>query len=322
LLPVKRHFLLAGKIASCQFAIHSIENPVEFDPKNMGSNVNTEYDEYWPTPSLDGKKLIFTRLMKGEGQMAQEDFYIADLDSAEWKDAQPFSEVNTRDNEGAQTLSADSKILFFTACNRPDGFGSCDIYFSRKLNGKWSTPLNAGPVLNSASWDAQPTLSSDNRYLYFSSSRPGGKGNKDIWRSEFNGFSEVGTPVFKTPVNLGSEINSPGNEISPFIHANNKNFYFASDTHVGMGGFDLFTAVITEKGNVTAMKNMGYPINTNTDDIGLTISSISDTAFFSSARKSDKCNDIVSVNLARGLRPEPVKSVKASVTERKKTKFV
>jgi len=89
LIPEKRQFLLACKIASCQFAIHSIENPVEFEPRNMGDQVNSEYDEYWPTPSLDGKKLVFTRLIKGNGQMTQEDFYIADLDSAEAKNSEP-----------------------------------------------------------------------------------------------------------------------------------------------------------------------------------------------------------------------------------------
>lgn len=321
-IPEKRQFLLACKIASCQFAISSIENPVEFEPKNLGEKVNSDSDEYWPTPSLDGKKLIFTRLIKSEGQLAQEDFFVADLDSDSLKNAVPITEVNTNDNEGAQTLSADSKILFFTACNRRDGYGSCDIYFSRFVNGKWSKPANAGSVLNSSAWEGQPSFSSDNKYLYFSSSRSGGKGNKDIWRAEFKGFSELGTPVFKAPENMGGEINSTGNEISPFIHANNRNFYFASDTHVGMGGFDLFTAEIDEFGNIMGMKNMGYPINTNKDELGLTISSIGETAYFSSARVADKGLDIFSFNLDRGLRPTPVSYVKAKITDKKTKKVV
>jgi len=322
LIPEKRQFLLACKIASCQFAIHSIENPVEFEPRNMGDQVNSEYDEYWPTPSLDGKKLVFTRLIKGNGQMTQEDFYIADLDSAEAKNSEPITEVNTPDNEGAQTLSADSKILFFTACNRRDGLGGCDIYFSRFVNGKWSKPANAGNVLNSTAWEGQPSFSSDNKYLYFSSSRPDGKGNKDIWRAEFKGFSEIGTPQFKTPVNLGAEINTTGNEISPFIHANGRNFYFASDTQIGMGGFDLFTAEIDEFGKISGMKNMGYPINTVKDELGLTICSIGQTAYFSSARVADKGLDIFAFNLDRGLRPTPVSYVKAKITDKKSRKAI
>lgn len=315
-IPEKRQFLLACKIASCKFAIQSIKNPVEFDPKSVGDGVNTENDEYWPTPSLDGKTLVFTRLVKGENFRPREDFYVAEKDSDNWVSAKPIAEVNTDDNEGAQTLSADSKILFFTACNRADGFGSCDIYFSRFVNGRWTNPANAGAPLNSASWEGQPSLSSDNHFLYFSSNRPGGFGKKDIWRAEFEGFSDSGLPIFKEPKNLGNVINTEGDEISPFIHANNRNFYFASDTHVGMGGLDLFTAEINDLGTIENLKNMGYPINTQKDELGLTISSIGETAYFSSARNSDTGLDIFSFNLSRGLRPTPVSYVKAKITDK------
>ena len=316
LIPEKRRFLLASKIASCRFAINSIKNPVEFDPTNMGDEINSPDDEYWPTPSLDGKKLVFTRLIKESNNSSQEDFYVAEKDSGSWQNVQPLEEINTADNEGAQSLSADSKILFFTACNRPDGLGSCDIYFSRYRNGRWSVPKNAGSPLNTSAWESQPSFSSDNKYLYFSSSRNGGKGKKDIWRAEFLGFSETGMPRWKEPENMGDEINTEENEISPFIHANNRNFYFASDGLVGMGGLDLFTAEIDENGKVHNVRNMGYPINTHKDDMGLTISSIGDTAYFSSAREADKGLDIFSFNLDRGLRPEPVSYIKAKISDK------
>lgn len=313
-IPEKRQFLLACKIASCRFALQSIENPVDFEPTNLGDEVNSVNDEYWPTPSLDGKHLIFTRLMK-DGRRPQEDFFMAELDSVNWERATPLSEVNTSENEGAQTLSADSKILFFTACNREDGLGSCDIYFSRFVNGTWTEPQNAGSGINSNYWEAQPSFSSDNRFLYFSSNRSGGKGQKDIWRIEFQGFVESGAPKWSEPMNL-TELNTNGNEISPFIHANNKNIYFASDSHLGMGGFDLFSAFIDELGGIHDLKNLGYPINTHKDDMGLTISSIGDVAYFSSAREADKGLDIFSFNLTTGLRPQPVSYVKAKVTNK------
>jgi outer membrane protein OmpA-like peptidoglycan-associated protein len=313
-IPEKRQFLLACKIASCRFALQSIENPVDFEPANLGDEVNSANDEYWPILSLDGKHLIFTRLMK-DSNLPQEDFFMAELDSVNWDRVIPLSDVNTSDNEGAQTLSADSKILFFTACNREDGLGSCDIYFSRFVNGKWTEPKNAGRGLNTKYWEGQPSFSSDNRFLYFSSNRNGGAGQKDIWRIEFLGFSESGDPKWNKPINL-TDLNTKGNEISPFIHANNKNFYFASDTHLGMGGFDLFSAFIDELGGIHELKNMGYPINTHKDDMGLTISSIGDIAFFSSAREADKGLDIFSFNLTTGLRPQPVSYVKARVTNK------
>ncbi len=313
-IPEKRTFLVACKLASCRFAINSIQNPVDFNPENMGEGVNSENDEYWPTPTLDGKHLVFTRLVK-EGKRAREDFYMVSLDSLNWERAVPLSDINTNDNEGAQTLSADSKILFFTACNREDGAGSCDIYFSRFVNGKWTEPANAGAPLNTQAWEAQPSFSSDNRFLYFSSNRAGGKGQKDIWRIEFLGFDENGKPKWKNPINIGG-LNSKGNEISPFIHANNQDFYFASDTHIGMGGFDLFSATVDEMGGVHELKNMGYPINTHNDDMGLTISSIGDMAFFSSARDGANGLDIFSFNLTTGLRPRSVSYVKAKVSNK------
>lgn len=314
-IPEKRQFLLACKMASCKFAIQSIKNPVDFDPNNMGDHINSANDEYWPTPTLDGRHLVFTRLMKDSVYRPQEDFFMAELDSLEW-DAKPMDEVNTMENEGAQTLSADSKIMFFTACNRTDGFGSCDIFFSRFINGKWTEPRNAGEPLNTRSWEAQPSLSSDNQFLYFSSNRPGGKGKKDIWRIEFFGFSESGNPKWGKPENLEA-INTVGDEISPFIHANNRNFYFASDTHIGMGGLDLYSCLIDEDGTISELKNMGYPINTYKDDMGLTISSIGNIAYFSSARETDKGLDIFSFNLDRGLQPQPVTYVKATVRNKK-----
>lgn len=314
-IPEKRQYLLASKIASCEFAIKSIENPVDFEPQNMGDEINSENDEYWPTPTLDGKHLVFTRLIKDGGTRPQEDFFMAELDSMDWE-VEPMEGVNTPGNEGAQTLSADSRIMFFTACNRPDGFGSCDIYFSRFVDGRWTEPRNAGEPLNTSSWESQPSFSSDNSYLYFSSDRPGGQGEKDIWRIGFQGFNDAGNPVWNKPENLKA-INTPGNEISPFIHANNHNFYFASDTQVGMGGYDLFSAIIDENGEITDMKNMGYPINTYRDDMGMTINSIGDTAYFSSAREADRGLDIFSFNLTRGMRPQPVTYVKATIHNKK-----
>jgi len=314
-IPEKRQFLLACKIASCKFAMQAIANPVDFEPNRLGEGVNSEFDEYWPTPTLDGKHLVFTRLVRDSVNRPQEDFFMVELDSLNWE-AKPMSGVNTEENEGAQTLSADSRIMFFTACNRPDGFGSCDIYFSRFLNGKWTEPRNAGEPLNTSSWEAQPSFSSDNHYLYFSSNRAGGKGKKDIWRIEFKGFGEDGNPRWSQAQNL-AEVNTKGDEVSPFIHANNQNFYFASDTHIGMGGLDLFSAFVDETGAVHDVKNLGYPINTNKDDMGLTISSIGDVAYFPSARESDRGLDIFSFNLDRGLQPQAVTYVKATVRNKK-----
>jgi outer membrane protein OmpA-like peptidoglycan-associated protein len=302
-------------MASCRFAIEAVKNPVDFDPIRLSENVNSVNEEYWPSVSLDGSKLVFTRLLKPASGLPHEDFFISEFDSSGWGKATPVAEINTAENEGAQTLSADGRFLFFTACNRSDGKGSCDIYYS-VFNGKsWSAPRNAGNVLNGKSWDAQPAISSDNRFLYFSSNREGGKGKKDIWRTELLEINENGNVKWSQPQNLGNIINSGGDEISPFIHPNNKSFYFASDFHPGMGGMDLFLSEIQKDGTMSEPQNLGFPINTSKDEQGLNISFNGLTAYFASEREPGAGLDIFTFQLPEELRPEPVTYVKAKITD-------
>lgn len=301
-------------ILSCRFAIDAMKNPVVFNPERLSENINTENDEYWPSISLDGEKLVFTRRLKQSTGIVQEDFFVSEYDSLGWKKAKPIIEINTNENEGAQALSADGRLLFFTACNRPDGFGSCDIYYSVFNGIKWSSPKNAGSV-NSGSWEAQPTISSDNRFLFFSSNRAGGKGKKDIWRAELLSIEENGTLKWGTAKNLGDTINTQGDEISPFIHPNNKSFYFASDFHVGMGGMDLFQTELEIDGTFKEPKNLGFPINTFKDEQGLNISFDGKTAYFASERDDIPGLDIFTFQLPEELRPEPVTYVKAKITD-------
>jgi len=301
------------KIESCVFAAKAVLHPVDFFPQRMPGTINSPFDEYWPSLSIDRKQLVFTRLIKKPGYQPQEDFYYSEFVEKEWQQAVPISEINTGENEGAQSLSADGKILFFTACNRPGGMGSCDIWYSLYQNGRWSKPFNAGQPVNTAGWEAQPSISSDGRYLYFSSNRPGGLGEKDIWRAELLGWDDSGHLKWKKPVNPGKPVNTPGNETSPFIHAGNAQFYFASDAHVGMGKFDLYSVQIDADTVFSRLQNLGYPVNTHNDEQGLHISADGLTGFFSSARDSISGLDIYSFELDSVLRPSPATYVKALV---------
>ncbi|WP_372948358.1 OmpA family protein [Mariniphaga sp.] len=303
------------KIKSCVYAVEAIKNPVDFQPDRLPVTINSPSDEYWPSLSIDQQKLVFTRLIKKPGYQPQEDFYTSEFFSNTWQKAIPMDEINTAENEGAQTLSADGNLLLFTACNRPGGMGSCDIYYSIRKDGRWSKAQNAGKPLNTSSWEAQPSISSDGRFLYFSGNRPGGKGEKDIWRAELLEIEPNGRIKWGTPVNLGDSINTPGNETSPFVHAGNKNFYFASDYHVGLGGFDLFVSDILGDSVFSFPRNLGYPINTVNDEQGLHISADGLTAFFSSARDSLTGLDIYSFELDESVRPHPATYVKATVVD-------
>jgi len=321
-LSEARRLEVNQNVVSCRFAIDAVKNPVEFNPERLSENINTVAGEYWPSVSLDGSKLVFTRLLKPANGLPQEDFFIAEFDSSGWGKSTPIIEINTSENEGAQALSADGRLLFFTACNRSDGKGSCDIYYSLFDGKKWSAPKNAGSSLNSSNWDAQPTFSSDNRFLYFSSNRAGGKGKKDIWRAELIEITANGMLKWVAPKNIGEIINSPGDEISPFIHPNNKSFWFASDFHAGMGGMDLFRSEIQKDGSFSLPKNLGFPINSNKDEQGLNIAFNGTTAWFASEREPGFELDIYTFELPEELRTEPVSYVKAKITDAESGKVV
>lgn len=300
---------------SAGFARQAILSPSGFEPVSLGDSVNTTYDEYWPSLTVDGSTLVFTRLLPVEGRtnLWQEDFFISSFAGDAWSEAVPLSSVNSHLNEGAQTISADGTLLFFTLCNHPDGFGSCDIWFSRLLNGAWTPPRNADRPLNTAAWEGQPSLSAFGDVLYFSSNRPGGKGNKDLWKAELKGWRPDGLPVWGDPVNLGDSINTPGDEISPFIHPNGRDLFFSSDYWPGFGGFDLFRSSIKPDGTMTKAENMGYPVNTRENEQGLVIDRTGTAAYLASNREPERGMDIYTFELDEFLRTEPVTYIRGQV---------
>lgn len=307
-------------IRKCSGSVILLKHPVPFDSVNLGENINSDDDEYWPSITVDGKTLIFTRLVgarRADGlprSNAQEDFYTSRLENKVWQPSVPLYEINTNYNEGAQSISTDGKLLFFTACTRNDGKGSCDIYFSTNKSGNWSDPQNAGLPVNSPSWESQPSISANGEALYFVSNRNGGKGGMDIWMCDLKGFSEYGYPVWGKAINLGDSVNTSGNETSPFIHSDGKTLYFASDYWPGMGGYDMFYC---RKNNYdwSGPVNLGFPINTNKDEQGLVVDASGENAYYSSDRPGSKGMDIYSFKLHKDARPNPVSYIKGQVVD-------
>jgi outer membrane protein OmpA-like peptidoglycan-associated protein len=303
------------KIRSCEFAIHSIQNPVPFDPVDLGDAVNTGDDEYWPTLTADEQILIFTRQVKKDpagrrlpGNL-REDFYISYYYEGGWTDAVNIGPpLNSDLNEGAPSVTADGRLIFFTACGREDGLGSCDIYFARRTGNRWGNPHNIGPPVNSSSWESQPSISPDGKTLYFSSNRKGGKGQMDIWYSQLGDDGN-----WREPVNLGDKINTQGNEMSPFIHVDNRTLYFSSDGHTGMGGYDLFVSKRDDSGRWGEPENLGYPLNTHFDEIGLIVNARGNKGYFASDRMSGKVRDIYTFELHPAARPHEVSYMKGTV---------
>lgn len=243
---------------------------------NMGDSINSKALEYFPSLTIDGKKMIFTRRIKND-----EDFYESEFNGKSWSNAVPVSgKINTNFNEGAQNISQDGEWLIFTGCNYPEGAGSCDLYIAYKTkSGKWTAPENLGNTINTEFWESSPSLSPDKRDLYFSSGRPGGYGGKDIYVSHRN---QQGN--WSRPYNLGPTVNTSADEGCPFIHADNQSLYFNSNGHPGYGMTDLFMARKTNGTDTgwSTPKNLGYPINTIDDEGSLIVSADGKTGYYAS----------------------------------------
>ncbi len=317
----EKNQLIAGKnLLNCEFAIEAVKNPVSFNPVNAGDGINTKEDEYWPSITADGQTLMFTRQTLTNNNnhhslytnQAQEDFYISTRDDNKWKTALNAGlPLNTPGNEGAQTLASNGNYMFFTACDKPGAVGSCDIYFSVYNDGRWTQPYNLNSPVNTAMWESQPSISSDGKVLYFSSSRPGGFGGKDIWYSVLDTSSR-----WKSPVNMGKDVNSDGDEMSPFIHFDGHTLYFSSDGRAGMGGFDLYMTRMNRDSVWSEPENLGYPINTYNDEMGLVIESNGKRAYYSSVREKSKGKDIFYFDLYESIRPDPVSYLKGKVIDK------
>jgi outer membrane protein OmpA-like peptidoglycan-associated protein len=287
-------------LEKARFAEELVSHPVHFDPVVLPGLVNTDDSESLPSFTVDGQYMFFTRMIRG-----QEDIYLSEWDSVsgEWAFPTSLTRINTRYNEGAQAVSADGSTLAFTACGRPDGAGSCDLYLWRRQGGVWQPPVNAGSI-NSRGWDSHPAITPDGRGIYFSSDRQGGLGGRDIWYTERR---EKGWTI---PVNLGPPVNTPGNEESPFLYFDGRTLYFMSDGHPGLGSSDLFMSTRMEN-SWTEPKNLGYPINTHRKEGALSIHPNGRDAYYTSDRSGQ--NDIYRFALDTTLLPPAVSHLQGEV---------
>lgn len=278
--------------------------PVPFFPKNLGPQVNSKYDEYDPTLTGDGRVLYFTRHgpRRTNPNKLTEDTYWCERESkgSPWKAAQRLGEpLNTDEyNEAIAEISADGQAGVYMICAHPAGLGSCDLYFSELQGRTWTQPVNL-TALNSPSWEPDASLTADRRRIYFISNREGGIGGSDIWYSDWKDGK------WGPPVNLGPPVNSPGNEHYPFIAADGRTLYFASDGHPGLGGLDLFVSFLTDTG-WTVPRNLGYPLNSPEHEMGIVIDAHGDEAYIALKNRSDGLGgaDIYYFRLWPELRPE------------------
>ncbi len=287
---------------------HPTNNYV-FARKNLGDSINSNALEYYPSITIDGKKLIFTRREKGD-----EDFYESDLTDGKWSKAKPLGgKVNTNLNEGAQNISQDGEWIIFTGCNYPEGQGSCDLYISFKTKNGWSEAENLGPLVNTDFWESSPSLSPDKRDLYFSSNQSGTYGGKDIWVTHRNISGK-----WSRPENLGPTINTSGDESCSFIYADNQTLFFNSNGHPGYGQTDLFFSKKLDNNTWSVPENLGYPINTIDDEGSLIVAADGKTAYYASEGNDSKGGlDLYSFQLREDIQPPRTLWVKGKVYDAK-----
>lgn len=291
------------------FAVEAIKSPVRFEPFNLGKNVNSVFDEYFPGITQDGQTLIFTRQL-GDYISPNEDFFVCKRESNQWAVAKPLGDpINTADNEGTVSLSTDGQYVFFTKCNNEQGRKSnCDLFLCRLDGDRWTEPVNLGPVLNTPYWESQPSVSFNGKTLYFTSNRPGGYGGSDLWSSTYN--KGRWTP----PVNMGPEINTTSDEQCPYIAADDHTLYFISEGHPGMGKGDIYVCRRSADGRWQKPQNLGYPINTASDERGMVVSADGSIAYISMQRAGGLGGlDIYGFELPENVRPAKTGYVKGIV---------
>lgn len=264
-----------------RFREEAMAHPVDFNPVNLGEGVNTENDEYVNALEITGTTLLFTRRYAVEGAVyQQEGLFLASAAEGQWYPATPFQvHPEIDDKMGAAFLSYKGDELFFTVCGMDRHNPGCDLYSASRIGDTlpWQAIQSLGDPVNTSAWESQPCLSLDGNELFFASRRNGNADLYHCYRNENGQWSE--------PENLGPVINTQGTEMAPFIHPDGKTLYFSSDTHRGMGGYDLFVSRRNEQGEWSEPVNLGYPINTLGDEINFIVAADGHTALISSIRE-------------------------------------
>ena len=269
---------VAEMLEKATFRDFATSHPVAFEPESLGDKVNTQEDEYVNRLQFDGSQLLFTRKMDLGEDFQKEFLFVSHWDGEAWGDAHQLAFADSPEDVdlAAAFISADGRKLYLTGCSWGRDSG-CDLYVSEWDGSQWSVPNPLSQKINTRSWESQPCVSADGKELYFVSRR---NGNSDIYCCQRAADGSWGEPQ-----NLGTPINTMGTEMAPFIHPDGRTLYFSSDKHIGMGGFDLFVSRRGEDGQWQQPVNLGFPINTNGDEINFFVAADGKTAFISSQRE-------------------------------------
>lgn len=293
--------------------------PVPFNPRPL-LDVSTPMDEYSASITPDNRYIYFTRKTYVErenrgtpGDMGKdlvELFYRSEFKDGKWTQGEAMERpFNLGHNNGAAAVTADNKAMYFVICenNLAD---NCDIWYTEWHHYRWKPLMRMpNPVNATGYWDSHPTISYDGNTLIFSSDRPGGYGGADLYIT-----TRQADGSWSKPQNLGADINTKGNEITPFLHSDSQTLYFSSQGHDNLGGYDVFYSKRQADGSWSKPRNLGFPLNTKGDEISFFVSLDGKTAYMCSDELKDgKGNpvkvgglDVFVFELHEAVRPEEV----------------
>ncbi len=301
---------------AADYAANHSNSSYQFTPVNLGDSINTSSSEYYPSITINDSLFVFTR--RGAG--IREDFVESTiLPNHEYSRSKAINgSINEEPSKGAINISQDGDWLIFAGNFPSKGFGNFDLYISYQTPQGWSEPINLGSQINTEFWESSPSLSSDKNTLYFSSDRPGGYGGKDLYVSH-----RMPNGKWSEALNMGASVNTTGDELAPFIHADNNTLFFTSDGLPGYGGSDLFVMRRKNANEWNAPENLGYPINTIESDGSLFIASNGIDAFYSSDRADSHGGlDLYRFELRPDIRPARTLYVRGTVFNKKNNKGI
>jgi peptidoglycan-associated lipoprotein len=287
------------EIRSCELAIEWMRNPEAYKVEEL-KEINSKEADFSPAYGRDDFGLIYFTSSRDDaagnkthGATGQSftDIFESRIDKkSKWSTPVPVGVINSDFEDGTPSFSSDYKELYFTRCEagKREKKG-CVIMYSKKTGDIWSDPKNIG-ILPDSLVAAHPSISPDGSTLYFVSDIEGGFGKKDIWK-----VTRAGTGTWSKPVNLGPDINTPGDELFPYEREDGT-LYFASDGQIGMGGLDIFKAKPQPDGSWT-VQNMKPPINSFADDFGIAFENGNERGIFSSTRKGRGNDELYSFEL-------------------------
>lgn len=295
-----------------QFLGEAVLNKAPFDPALL-AGVSSKRNENLPFITHDGMHCYYLREMPA--RKGRSTFYNPDVEKtvwklfcSDWKDTAfsagrelpaPF---NQGDPEGGVSLTADGRTLFFSRIVSSGGYANSDLFCGRwnAEGGRWDVERLGNGINGDKTWESQPSVSADGQWLYFASNRKGGLGGTDLWRCH-----RLKNGDWSRPENLGSRVNTSGNEKLPFIHADGHTLYFVSDGWQGFGGYDVYFIDLAD--GSTQPTNLGLPINSEGDELSFSVTADGRRAYFPGRVASSRSRDIIVFDLYPAARPEPMR---------------